>query len=119
MLCLFDYTFWCNLMHGYYERMAKPLEPGCDTLCCVVLCCVVLCCAMLCCVVLCCRLPLEAESAALGAALQAAAVHSKVPVGQYVQQNQPPVSEKVCALSQKAHYKVCTLFPSQGSNASG
>lgn len=41
------------------------------------------------------RLPLEAESAALGAALQAAAVHSKVPVGQYVQQNQPPVSDKV------------------------
>lgn len=41
------------------------------------------------------RLPLEAESAALGAALQAAAVHSKLPVGQYVQQNQPPVSEQV------------------------
>lgn len=43
------------------------------------------------------RLPLEAESAALGAALQAAAVHSKVPVGQYVQLHQPPISEKVRA----------------------
>jgi hypothetical protein len=41
------------------------------------------------------RLPLEAESAALGAALQAAAVHSGVPVGQYVQQHQPPISDKV------------------------
>jgi hypothetical protein len=43
----------------------------------------------------CCRLPLEAESAALGAALQAAAVHSGVPVGAYVQQHQPPISEQV------------------------
>lgn len=41
------------------------------------------------------KLPLEAESAALGAALQAAAVHSGVPVGAYVQQNQPPISEQV------------------------
>jgi xylulokinase len=41
------------------------------------------------------RLPLEAESAALGAALQAAAVHSGVPVGAYVQQHQPPMAESV------------------------
>lgn len=41
------------------------------------------------------RLPLEPESAALGAALQAAAVHSGVPVGEYVQQHQPPIADKV------------------------
>lgn len=45
------------------------------------------------------RLPLEAESAALGAALQAAAVHNKVPVGKYVQENQPPISDKVRCLA--------------------
>jgi sugar (pentulose or hexulose) kinase len=43
----------------------------------------------------CCRLPLEAESAALGAALQAAAVHSGVPVGLFVRQNQPPLADTV------------------------
>eukprot|EP00877_Chromochloris_zofingiensis_P014117 jgi/Chrzof1/895/Cz01g32300.t1 len=41
------------------------------------------------------RMPLEAESAALGAALQAAAVHSKVPIAQYVQEHQPPMAEQV------------------------
>eukprot|EP00879_Flechtneria_rotunda_P029505 GHRR01031916.1.p1 GENE.GHRR01031916.1~~GHRR01031916.1.p1 ORF type:complete len:257 (+),score=71.33 GHRR01031916.1:765-1535(+) len=41
------------------------------------------------------RLPLEPESAALGAALQAAAVRSGVPVGEYVQKNQPPISDRV------------------------
>eukprot|EP00878_Enallax_costatus_P004137 GHUV01004366.1.p1 GENE.GHUV01004366.1~~GHUV01004366.1.p1 ORF type:complete len:482 (+),score=108.10 GHUV01004366.1:309-1754(+) len=41
------------------------------------------------------RLPLEAESAALGAALQAAAVHNGQPVGAYVQEHQPPVADKV------------------------
>lgn len=60
---------------------------------------VLLCNALYCfamhCTALYCRLPLEAESAALGAALQAAAVHIKVPVGQYVRDNQPPVSDQV------------------------
>lgn len=41
------------------------------------------------------RLPLEAESAALGGALQAAAVHRGQQVGAYVRDNQPPVAEKV------------------------
>ena len=41
------------------------------------------------------RLPLETESAALGAALQAAAVHHKVPVAEFVASNQPPLSDKV------------------------
>jgi hypothetical protein len=56
------------------------------------ICCVLI---VLCVLLACCRLPLEAESAALGAALQAAAVHSGVPVGAYVQQNQPPISDQV------------------------
>jgi hypothetical protein len=37
------------------------------------------------------RLPTEAESAALGAALQAAAVLAGVPVADYVAANPPPV----------------------------
>jgi xylulokinase len=37
-------------------------------------------------------LPLEAESAAFGAALQAGAVHSGVPVADFVQQHQPPMA---------------------------
>lgn len=41
------------------------------------------------------RLPLEAESAALGAALQAAACHQGVPVGEFVAQHPPPLSDEV------------------------
>ena len=43
------------------------------------------------------RLPLEPESASLGAALQAAAVGEGVPVAQFVQQHLPPISEEVVA----------------------
>jgi len=53
------------------------------------------CCTVLLLAVTAARLPLEAESAALGAALQAAAVHTGVPVGLYVQQHQPPMSDQV------------------------
>lgn len=42
-----------------------------------------------------CRLALEAESAALGGALQAAAVHSGASVASYVQEHQPPILEQV------------------------
>lgn len=42
-----------------------------------------------------CRLPLEADSAALGGALQAAACHGGEGVGAYVAANQPPLSEEV------------------------
>lgn len=41
------------------------------------------------------RLPEEPESAALGAALQAGAVHSGVPVADFVAAHEPPVSEHV------------------------
>lgn len=41
------------------------------------------------------RLPLEAESAALGAALQAAACHLGIPVRDFVQQHPPPVAAEV------------------------
>jgi xylulokinase len=41
------------------------------------------------------RLPLEPESAALGAALQAGAVHSGVGVAAYVHQHMPPLSDEV------------------------
>ena len=40
-------------------------------------------------------LPMEAESAALGVALQAAAVHRGIPVGEFIQKAQPPVAEQV------------------------
>jgi hypothetical protein len=43
------------------------------------------------------RLPLEPEAAALGAALQAGAVHSGVAVADFVRQHEPQVSEKVRA----------------------
>ena len=41
------------------------------------------------------RFPAEAESAALGAALQAAAVLQGVPVRQYVSDNPPPCEPEV------------------------
>ena len=41
------------------------------------------------------RLPLEAESAALGAALQAGAVYSGVSVEDFVRQHPPPLAEEV------------------------
>lgn len=41
------------------------------------------------------RLPLEAESAAFGAALQAGAVHSKASVADFVSDHQPPLAEEV------------------------
>ena len=43
------------------------------------------------------RFPAEAESAALGAALQAAAVLQGVPVRQYVSDNPPPCEPEVRA----------------------
>lgn len=39
------------------------------------------------------RFPAEPEAAALGAALQAAAVHSGTPVGEYVEAHAPPMGE--------------------------
>lgn len=58
-------------------------------------------------------MPLEAESAALGAALQAAAVHSKVPIAQYVQEHQPPMAEQVRrGAKRRLHYIRC-LFGAQ------
>ena len=56
------------------------------------------------------RFPAEPESAALGGALQAAAVCAGVPVAEYVAQNEPPCEEEVscsfltdcCAASQGA-----------------
>eukprot|EP00959_Pyramimonas_sp_CCMP1952_P148619 3109309-Pyramimonas_sp.AAC.2 len=41
------------------------------------------------------RFPTEAESAALGAAMQAAAIVSNVPVAKYISANMPPLSEDV------------------------
>ena len=41
------------------------------------------------------RFPTEPESAALGAALQAAAVHAGQPVADFVQSHQPPLSDDV------------------------
>lgn len=45
------------------------------------------------------RFPAEAESAALGGALQAAAVCAGVPVADYVAQNEPPCEAEVKALA--------------------
>ena len=57
--------------------------------------------------------PTEPESAALGAALQAAAVQSGVPVAEFVQGHSPPLAEEVgcCGLSHEccsAEKRVCT-----------
>ena len=45
------------------------------------------------------RFPAEPESAALGGALQAAAVCAGVPVAEYVAQNEPPCEEEVSCSS--------------------
>jgi xylulokinase len=42
------------------------------------------------------RFPAEPESAALGGALQAAAVCAGVPVAEYVADNEPPCEPEVC-----------------------
>ena len=41
------------------------------------------------------RFPTEPESAALGAALQAAAVHSGEPVADFVESHAPPLADEV------------------------
>ena len=49
------------------------------------------------------RFPAEPESAALGGALQAAAVCAGVPVAEYVAEHEPPCEEEVgCSASQLA-----------------
>ena len=46
------------------------------------------------------RFPTEPESAALGAALQAAAVHAGASVADYVLTNEPPLADEVLRLRQ-------------------
>lgn len=53
------------------------------------------------------RAPLEAESAAMGAALQAAAIHSGTSVRDYINANQPAMSPQVCPLPR------CTMSTTQ------
>lgn len=43
------------------------------------------------------RFPTEPESGALGAALQAAAVHAGVPVADFVESHSPPLADEVRA----------------------
>ena len=59
------------------------------------------------------RFPTEPESAALGAALQAAAVHAGVPVADFVQSHAPPLADEVrhspTALPQGLNASLCTI----------
>ena len=60
------------------------------------------------------RFPTEPESAALGAALQAAAVHHGEPVADFVHSHQPPLSDDVrpkLAQAVLAHILPCTCMP--------
>ena len=63
------------------------------------------------------RFPAEPESAALGGALQAAAVCAGVPVAEYVAANEPPCEEEV-SNPQLHRHCTCLLFGMRGGTSS-
>ena len=56
------------------------------------------------------RFPAEPEAAALGAAMQAAAVHSGVPVGEYVTRQPPPMEAEVVQPRHEARHAYAAAF---------
>ena len=58
------------------------------------------------------RFPTEPESAALGAALQAAAVHAGVATPEFIQSHSPPLADLVSVLRRAMLWRLCPAMQS-------